>query len=158
MLENGLLSAITNEQLRHYSVRAIAAGTDRARKHTSNNPHGVNTIHLSSIVFVPSSFPKNQLETRLDEAHTTVASLVDEPKRPNCSRSKSERQSIVYGRSEKNPSPCTAHQTDKAGRKEKSTRATHLTTCTYKHYIRPITHKTKDCAFAKPAAEIGAEP
>ena len=47
--ENGLLPAIRLEQIREDPAHSFASARDRARKHASNNLHGVNVSNLSSI-------------------------------------------------------------------------------------------------------------
>ena len=38
------------------------------------------------------------------------------------------------------------------------TRVTQPNTCNYEHCMRPTTHKTEGCLFAKLAAKIGPDP
>ena len=93
VFENGLLPSIRIEQTREDLANSFTSARDRARKHASNNLHGVNVTNLSSIVSTHPSL-KNQLDTRLDNAQATIASLVEAPTPPRQKkrgRSKSER-------------------------------------------------------------------
>ena len=48
---------------------------------------------------------------------------------------------------------------DESSSKSKSTRrVTQMHTCNYEHCMRPTTHKTEDCLFAKLAAKLGQIP
>ena len=49
VFENGLLPAIRLEQIREDPAHSFASARDRARKHGSNNLHGVNVPNLSSV-------------------------------------------------------------------------------------------------------------
>ena len=49
VFENGLLPAIRLEQIRKDPAHSFASARDRARKHASNNLHGVNVSNLSSV-------------------------------------------------------------------------------------------------------------
>ena len=93
VFENGLLPAIRLEQIREDPAHSFASARDRARKHASNNLHGVNVSNLSSVA--PTSHAlKTQLETRLDDVQATIASIIDAPTPPrkqHRGRSKSER-------------------------------------------------------------------
>ena len=51
--ENRLLSSIIIEQIREDPAHSFASVRYRARKHTSNNLHGVNATNLSSVVSTP---------------------------------------------------------------------------------------------------------
>ena len=81
VFENGLLPAIRLEQIREDPAHSFASTRDRARKHASNNSHGVNVSNLSSVVSTSPAL-KTQLETRLDNVQTTIASIIDAPTPP----------------------------------------------------------------------------
>ena len=153
VFENGLLTSIRIKQIREDPANSFASARDRARKHSSNSLHGVNAINLSSVVSTPPSL-KNQLETRLDHVQATIALLVEAPAPPRQQkrgRSKSERQA-TQGRRD-----TSAPKRERSNSKVKSTRATQPKTCTYEQCMRPTTHQTGDCLFAKLAAKIGTE-
>ena len=151
MFENALRPSIRNEQVREDSVRTFAAA--RAHKHASHNVHDVNTTHLSSVVSAPTQFLKNQFETRLDKVHATVTSLVEGPNAINMVSLRQNIRALVVVR-RKTP---RAHRIDKKSRKNKSTRATHPSTCAYEHCMHPATHKTEGCLFTKLTAKIEAD-
>ena len=143
--ENGFLPSIRNERVREDSAHSFALARDRARKHASNNFHGTSTTNLYSVVSTPTIPLKNQLETRPDDVQATIASLVDEPKHHKRGRSKTKRRA-------------THVRQDKRSSKGKFTnRVTRPNACNYKHCMRPTTHKTEDCLFAKLAAKTGAD-
>ena len=50
VFENGLLPSIRIEQIREDPANSFSSARDRARKHASNNLHGVNATSLSSVV------------------------------------------------------------------------------------------------------------
>ena len=81
VFENGLLPAIRLEQIREDPAHSFASARDRARKHASNNLHGVNVSNLSSIASTSPAL-KTQLETRLDNVQATIASIIDAPTPP----------------------------------------------------------------------------
>ena len=117
----------------------------------SNNLRGVNAINWSSVVSTPLPPLKNQLDTRLDDVLATIASLVEVPKHKR-DRSKTERRAIHVRQDNK------VSRRDKSSSKGKSIRrVTQTNTCTYKHCMRPTTHKTEDCLFAKLATKIGTD-
>ena len=96
--------------MRKYSVHTIAAAHHRARNHTSNTLHDVNTTHLSSTMSAPTPILEVQLETRFDEVQATIALLTDKPKRPKRGRSKTETRQNTHGRSENSSSLSGAEQ------------------------------------------------
>ena len=148
VFENRLLPSIRIEQIREDLANSFASARDRARKHASNNSHGGNVTNLSSIVSTPPS-PKNQLETQLDNVQGIIASLVEAPTPPRQKkrgRSKSERQA-TQGRRDN-----SASKRERSSNKAKTPRSTRPPTCTYEHCMRPTTHKTDECLFAKLAA------
>ena len=101
VFENGLLPAIRLEQIREDPTHSFAAARDRARKHASNNLHGVNVSNLSSVARTSPAL-KTQLETRLNDVQATIASIIDAPTPPrkqHRGRSKSERP-VTQGRRE----------------------------------------------------------
>ena len=63
VFENGLLPAIRLEQIREDPAHSFASARDRARKHASNNLHGVNVSNLPSVV---STSPALKPSWRLD--------------------------------------------------------------------------------------------
>ena len=134
------MPAIKYGHKREDPVCTFAAARDRAREHASNNLHGVNTNHLSSVVSVPTPILQNHLKTHLDEVQATVASQIDGPKRQKRGRSKTERQGTI-GRSEKHSPSSSAHQIDKKGSKERSPRATRPVTNIYEPCMRPTNFK-----------------
>ena len=94
VFENGLLPAIGLEQIREDPAHSFASTRDRARRHASNNLHGVNVTNLSSVVSTPPAL-KTQLETNLDNVQAIIASLIETPTLPrkqHRGRSTSERQ------------------------------------------------------------------
>ena len=94
VFENELLPLIRIEQIPEDSANSFASASDRARKHASNNLHGVNATNLSSIVSTPPTL-KNQLETQFDNVQATIALLVEAPALPRQQkrgRSRLERQ------------------------------------------------------------------
>ena len=148
-----LLPSIRVEQIWKDPTHTFASARDRARKHTSNDLHGVNAANLSSVVPTPTTPLKTQLETRLDDLQATIASLVEAPKHHKCGRSKTKRRAIHVRREN------IVSRRDKSSSKGKSTRrVTQPDTCNYKHCMGPSTHKTEDCLFAKLAAKIKIDP
>ena len=144
VFENRLLPS---KQIREDPANLFASARDRARKHASNNLHGVNATNLSSVVSTPPPL-KNQLETRLDDVQVTIASLVEAPvpyKHEKRGRSKSERQA-TQGRRDN-----SASKRERSSSKAKATRSTRP------HCMHLTTHKTEDCLFAKLTAKIGTE-
>ena len=153
VFENGLLPAIRLEQIREDPAHSFASARDRARKHASNNLHGVNVSNLSSVVSTSPAL-KTQLETRLDNVQATIASIIDAPTPPlkqHCGRSKSERQA-TQGRRDSSLSR------GKTSGKQKTPRSTRPSSCMYEHCMRPNTHRTEDCLFKKLAEKIGSDP
>ena len=150
VFENGSIPPIRIEQIREDPANSFASARDRARKYASNNLHGVNATSLSS---VRSTAPlENQLETRLDDVQATIVSLEEAPASPrHRGRSKTERQA-TRGRQDN-----SASKRDRSSGKAKATRSTRPNTCHYEHCMRPSTHKTDDCLFAKLAAKIGTD-
>ena len=152
VFENGLLPAIRLEQIREDPAHSFAAARDRARKHASNNLHGVNVSNLSSVARTSPAL-KTQLETRLDDVQATIASIIDAPTPPrkqHRGRSKSERPAT---QSRRDNSTSRAKSNGK-----KASRTTRPTTCTFQHCMRPTTHRTEDCLFRKLAEKIGSDP
>ena len=153
VFENGLLSAIRLEQIREDLPHSFASTRDRARKHTSNNLHGVNVSNLSSVVSTPPAL-QPQLETQLDNVQATIASIIDAPTPPrkqHRGRSKSERQA-TQGRRDNSSS------IGKSSGKQKTPRSTRPSSCIFEHCMRPTTHKTEDCLSKKLAEKIGSDP
>ena len=153
VFENGLLPAIRLEQIREDPAHSFAYARDRARKHASNNLHGVNVTNVSSVVPTSPAL-KIQLETRLDNVQATIASIIDAPTPPrkeHRGRSKSERQ-VTQGRRDSSLSR------GKNSGKQKTPRSTRPSSCTFEHCMRPNTHKTEDCLFKKLAEKIGSDP
>ena len=143
VFENGLLPAIRLEQIREDPAHSFAAARDRARKHASNNLHGVNVSNLSSVARTSPAL-KTQLETRLDDVQATIASIIDAPTPPRKQlrgRSKSERP-VTQGRRENSTSRAKSNG-------KKASRTTRPLTCTFQHCMRPTTHRTEDCLFKK---------
>ena len=154
VFENGLLPAIRLEQIREDPAHSFASARDRARKHASNNLHGVNVTNFSSVVSTPLAL-KTQVETRLDNLQATIALMVKAPtppKKQNRGRSKSERQA-TQGRRNNSTS-----RRERSSSRAKTPRSTRPSTCNFKHCMRPTTHKTEDCLFKKLAAKIGSDP
>ena len=154
VFENGLLPAIILEQIREDPAQSFAPARDRARKHASNNLHGVNVTNLSSVESTPPAL-KTQLETQLDNVQTTIASLIEAPTPPtkqNRGRSKSERQATHERRDNSGSRP------ERSSSRAKTPRSTRPSTYTFEHCMRPTTHKTEDCLFIKLAAKIGSDP
>ena len=154
VFENGLLPSIRIEQIREDPTNSFASASDRVREHASNNLHGGNATNLSSVVSTAASPLKNQLETRLDDVQATIASLVEAPmpsKHQKRGRSKSERRA-TQGRRDSSVS-----KRERSSSKVKATCSTQPHTCSYEHYMRPTTHKTEDCLFAKLTAKVGTE-
>ena len=151
VFENGLLPAIRLEQIREDPAHSFAAARDRARKHASNNLHGVNVSNLSSVARTSPAL-KTQLETRLDDVQATIASIIDAPTPPRKQRgrSKSERPA-TQGRRDNSTSRAKSNG-------KKASRTTRPTTCTFQHCMRPTTHRTEDCLFKKLAEKIGSDP
>ena len=150
-----LLPSIIIEQVREDSDNTFASARDRARKYASNTLHGVNATNLSSVVSTPSLPLKNQLEMRLDDVQAAIASLVEAPTPPKhhkCGRSITERRA-AQDRQDRSVS-----RRDRSSSKTKSTRVTRPNTCNWEHCIRPNTHRTEGCLFAKLAAKMGADP
>ena len=112
---NGLLTSITNEQVRENHVCTFASARDTACKHASNNLHGTNSTSSSSVVSTPSPLLQFQLETRLDDVQATIASLVEAPKHHKRGRSKTERRA-THGSQDSSVS-----RRDKSSNKGKST-------------------------------------
>ena len=81
VFENGLLPVIRLEQIREDPAHSFASASDRARRHASNNLHGVNVSNLSSVASTSPTL-KTQLETRLDNVQATIASIIDAPTPP----------------------------------------------------------------------------
>ena len=153
VLENGLLPAIRLEQIREDPVHSLASARDRARKHASNNLHGVNVSNLSSVVSTPPAL-KTQLETQLDNVQATIASIIDAPSPPrkqHRGRSKSERQA-TQGRRD------NSSLRGRSISKLKTPRSTRPSSCMFEHCLRPTTHKTEDCLLKKLAEKIGSDP
>ena len=153
VFENGLLPAIRLEQIREDPAHSFASARDRARKHASNNLHGVNVSNLSSVVSTSPAL-KTQLETRLDNVQATIASIIDAPTPPwkqYRGRSKSERQA-TQGRRDSSLSR------RKNSGKQKTPRSTRPSSCMFKHCMRPNTHKTEDCLSKKMAEKLGVTP
>ena len=120
VFENGLLPAIRLEQIREDPANSFASARDRARKHASNNLHGVNVTNLSSVLSTTPSL-KNQLATRLDNVQASIDSLVEAPTPPRkqkCGRSKSERQA-TQGRRDN-----SASRRERSSSKAKTPRST----------------------------------
>ena len=152
VFENGLLPAISLEQIREDPAHSFASARDRARKHASNNLHGVNVTNLSSVVSTPPAL-KTQLETRLDSVQATITSLIEAPTPPrkqHRGRSKSDRQAT---QGKRDNSTSRGRNSSKA----KTPRSTRPSSCMFEHCMRPITHKTEDCLFKKRAAKIGSD-
>ena len=152
VFENGLLPAIRLEQIREDPAHSFASARDRARKHASNNLHGVNVSNLSSVASTSPAL-KPQLETRLDNVQATIASIIDAPTPPrkqHRGRSKSERPA-TQGRRGSSTSRGKSNG-------KKACRTTRPTTCTFQHCMRPTTHQTEDCLFKKLAEKIGSDP
>ena len=144
VFENGLLPAIRLEQIREDPAHSFASARDRARKHASNNLHGVNVTNLSSVVSTPPAL-KTQLETQLDNVQATIASLIEAPTPPrkqHRGRSKSERQA-TQGRRDNSTSR------GRSSSKAKTPHSTRPSSCMFGHCMRPTTHKTEDCFFLK---------
>ena len=152
LFENGLLPAIRLEQIRENSAHSFASARDRARKHASNNLHGVNNPNLSSVASTSPAL-KTQLETRLDNVQATTASIIDAPTPPrkqHRGRSKSERQT-TQGRRDNSSSRGKNNG-------KKTPRATRPSSCTFEHCMRPTTHRTEDCLLKKLAKKSGVTP
>ena len=152
---NGLLPAIRVEQIREDPAYSFVSARHRARRHASNNLHGVNVTNLSSVVSTPPA-RKTQLETQLDNVQATIASLIEAltpPKKQNRGRSKSKRQA-TQGRRDNSVSRRYRSSSSRA----KTPRSTRPSTCMFEHLMRPTTHKTDYCLFKKLAAKIGSDP
>ena len=156
IFENGLLPAIRVEQIREDPAHSFASARGRARRHASNNLHGINVTNLSSVVSTPPA-RKTQLETQLDNVQATIASLIGAPTPPtkqNRGRSKSERQA-TQGRRDNNS---VSRRYRSSSSRVKTPRSTRPSTCMFEHFMRPTTHKTEDCLFKTLAAKIGSDP
>ena len=147
-LEMGYYSTIDQNRAKTRDpAHSFASARDQARKHASNNLHGVNATKLSLIVSTPPTPFKHQLETRLDDVQATITSLIDVPKHKR-GRSKTELRA-THARQDYKVS-----RRDKSSSKGKSTRrVTQTDTCNYERCMCPTTHNTEDCLFAKLAAK-----
>ena len=111
--------------------------------------HGINATNVSLVVSTPTTPLENQLEMRLDDVQTTIASLVEVSKHHKRGRSKTECRT-THGRQDN-----SVPKRDKSSSsKGKSIRVTRPNTSNFKHCMRPNTHKMENCLFVKLAAKI----